>query len=218
MSISILLSILFELLENRRVTANVLSQKHGISNRTVYRYVEKLSPFLPLFVKRGRGGGVELAESFKLPVDFLTAEEYEATVDALCQAYVQTPEERFLSAKRKLSNQARESAKERAVRGDLDEILLFPSSEKSELLRLAETGVREKRIARVLFGEKELSVEPHNLLYYQDDWYLCAFCYTSRAFLPLPLSKIRGISLSEHPFRPRHLEVDSLLSRIPCTS
>lgn len=103
----ILLSIAFELLEKGQLTAAYLTQKYAVSARTVYRHVDKLSHILPLCVKRGRGGGIYLAEHCRLPVGFLTESEYRSIVDALENSYAQTGEERFLSAKRKLSSTPR---------------------------------------------------------------------------------------------------------------
>ncbi len=103
MRFQILLSILCELLEKGKTTAPALAKKHQISVRTVYRYIDKLSPVLPLKVLRGREGGVFLDERFTLPSDFLTEEEYEGVEVALAQAYAATAEERYLSARRKLA-------------------------------------------------------------------------------------------------------------------
>lgn len=105
MKFSILLSILFDLLAKRKVTAAELAEKYDISARTVYRYVDLLSTSAPVCVQRGRNGGIFIQEQFKLPVDFMTEEEYSATVEALETVYQQQPQERFLKAKRKLGQQ-----------------------------------------------------------------------------------------------------------------
>ena len=99
------LDILFTLLKKRKVTASYFAQKYGVSLRTVYRYVAALQPFVPLTISRGRNGGICLHDSFKLPMNFMTNEEYLATIDALEIAYCQQPEERFLVAKEKLSQE-----------------------------------------------------------------------------------------------------------------
>ncbi len=104
MKFSILLSILFDLLSKRKVTATELAQKHGVSTRTVYRYIDLLSTSAPVCVERGRNGGIFIHEEFKLPVDFFTEEEFSAIVEALETAYENQPQERFLKAKRKLTS------------------------------------------------------------------------------------------------------------------
>ena len=78
MKFQVILDILFELLSRRRVTANSLAEKHKLSPRTVYRYVEVLSTAVPIRIKRGRDGGICLPDSYKLPVNFLTEAELSA--------------------------------------------------------------------------------------------------------------------------------------------
>ena len=99
------LDMLFTLLKKRKVTASYFAKKYSVSLRTVYRYVAALQPFVPLTISRGRNGGICLHDSFKLPMNFMTNEEYLATIDALEIAYCQQPEERFLVAKEKLSQE-----------------------------------------------------------------------------------------------------------------
>ena len=103
MKFKTVLDMLFELLQKRKVTAAYFSKKYGISLRTVYRYVEELKSALPLEITRGRNGGIILPDRFKLPVNFMTSEEYLAAIDALDIAYCQSPEDRFLIVKEKLS-------------------------------------------------------------------------------------------------------------------
>ena len=57
MKFAILLDIFFELLAKRILTAGYIAEKHGISVRTVYRYVDLLSTTVPVYVKQGRNGG-----------------------------------------------------------------------------------------------------------------------------------------------------------------
>ncbi len=110
MRVDILLSMLFDLLNERKITAKQFSERYGLSPRSVYRYVGRLAPFLPLQIRQGRGGGVFLEEGYKLPVAFLSEEEYESVQNALSLAYAIQPKEALLSAKRKLFESEREGA------------------------------------------------------------------------------------------------------------
>ena len=105
MKFAILLDILFDLLLKRRVTATELAEKYEISTRTVYRYIDLLSMTVPVYVKQGRNGGICISDSYKLPMGFMTKDEYDAAMEALAAMYSQLPQERFLQAKRKLSAQ-----------------------------------------------------------------------------------------------------------------
>ena len=102
MKFKTVLDMLFELLKKRKVTAVYFSKKYGISIRTVYRYVDELKSGLPLIVTRGRNGGIALPDNYKLPVNYMTADEYAAAIEGLEIAYCHNPQERFLIAKEKL--------------------------------------------------------------------------------------------------------------------
>ena len=59
MKFTILIDILFDLLAKRKLTASYLAEKHGISVRTVYRYIDHMSLTVPVYIKRGRNGGIQ---------------------------------------------------------------------------------------------------------------------------------------------------------------
>jgi predicted DNA-binding transcriptional regulator YafY len=208
MRIHILLSILFELLEKGRLTADYLSKKYEISPRTVYRYVETLSPFVPLHVKRGRGGGICLADNYRLPVGFITKADYAALDEALTAVYAQTGNSKFLYTKRKFTSQARQTQLPAYVSAEIGEITILPDEKDKErctLLRILQECIREKRIAEILLrGEKSpRKTEPVSLLLQQNEWKLFAFCYKQRNFVTLPLSSLRGAKKTEETFHPR---------------
>ena len=210
MRIHILLSIVFELLEKGRLTAAYLSQKHNISPRTVYRYIEALSPFIPLHIKRGRSGGICLADNYRLPAGFMTKADYASLAEALTLAYAQTGESKFLYAKRKFITQQRQETLPTYITAEIGEITIVPDEENKEgfaILRILQECIREKKIAELLLkGEKApKKTQPVSLLLRKGEWQLCAFCYLERNFLTFPLSSIRGAKKTEEVFRPRSL-------------
>ena len=208
MRIHILLSIVFELLEKGRLTASYLSQKHNISPRTVYRYIEALSPFIPLHIKRGRSGGVCLADNYRLPVGFITKADYSALAEALTLAYTQTGENKFLYARRKFITRERQEQLPTYISAEIGEITLIPDEDNKEtftLLRILQECIREKHVAEFLL-EKEKTprkIEPVSILLRKGEWQVCAFCYVERNFLTFPLASLRGVKKTEQTFRPR---------------
>ncbi len=207
MRFDILLSILFELLEQGKVTAPALASKHQVSPRTIYRYVDRLAPFLPLHVLRGREGGIYLADSFRLPAQFLTQEEYLRLEQALVNAYGETAQAALLTAKRKLSACVRTSPAKFRV----GEVWLLPEDSRlSAKLHALQTALQEKRTVRLRMADgAEFAAEPH-LLLLQKEWYLVAFVLAKRSFQALPLSEIQGVLCTEESFRPRSFDADEL--------
>ena len=213
MKFSIVLSIFFELLTKRKLTAKYVAEKHDISPRTVYRYVELLAEHIPLSIKRGRNGGICLADNYKLPVGFLSEAEYSAAIEALTFAYANTPEEKFLLAKRKLSAQCKEDKKKLSFASEVGtffadsgvwgDVHIF-----SEKLRLIEEGIKKRIVLQIGYqtetGEKEqYKIEPHALLYKQNVWYVYAFCHTSRKFENYRLGGMFALELTQETFRKR---------------
>ena len=124
------LDMLFTLLKKRKVTAGYFAKKYGVSLRTVYRYVAALQPFVPLTISRGRNGGICLPDHFKLPLNFMTNDEDLAAIDALEIAYCHQPEERFITAKEKLSQEYKPEYDEEELEEAEDEDDIISAVEK----------------------------------------------------------------------------------------
>ena len=194
MKYALLLKILFDLLSKRKVTANYLSEKYDISPRTVYRYVDELAKVAPVFVKRGRDGGIYIADNYKLPMGFMTEEEYNATIEALNAAYARTTQERFLQAKRKISAQEKTEINELVFVGKTEDIFIDGATWGAtkgyfDKVRALRECIREKKIADVLFFAKNESpilrkIEPHVLVFTKNSWLVFAFLTSRLMMIP----------------------------------
>lgn len=213
MKFSILIAILFDLLAKRKVTATYLAEKHEISPRTVYRYIDLMSATIPVYVKRGRNGGIYISDNYKLPMGFMTKDEYEAAIEALSAMYSQLPQERFLDAKRKLSAQVKAEARDLTLSGEIGHILVDGGTwgdthTFSEKVRLVEECIRDRTVLDVEYhsrmGEKtQRKIEPHVLVFKQNVWYVYAFCHKQRAFRLFRLGRIFAALKTEETFSKR---------------
>ena len=213
MKYTILLKMLFDLLAKRRVTAGYFAEKYEISERTVYRYVDELSFAVPVYVKRGRDGGICISDSYKLPVGFMTESEYEAAIEALAAMYSQLPEERFLAAKHKLSAQVKQERRDVALSGEIGAFLVDGGTwgdtrSFSEKLKLFQECIKERIVLEIEYhsrtGEKTArKIEPHVLVCKQNVWYVYAFCYKQRAFRLFRLGRVVSAVKTEERFYKR---------------
>ena len=219
MKFSVLLDIFIELLSKRMLTAKYLAEKYALSPRTVYRYVEVLSSAAPVQIKRCRCGGIYLSDCYTLPTGFLRAEEYDAMIDALSEAYVNTTETRFLQAKRKLSATRAEERREKtliAETGDLflDETALPLSSTMLEKLRLIGACMRSCTVLEIEYlenGEKSLrKIDPHTIAVLDGALHTYAFCHTARAFRLFRVGRILSAVKTQESFRKRPFEFAEL--------
>ncbi len=213
MKFTILLEILFDLLAKRKLTAAYLAEKYEISQRTVYRYIDLLSMSVPIYIKRGRNGGICISDNYKLPVGFMTKEEYASAIEALEAMYSQLPEERFLAAKRKLSAQTKSETRELVLSGEIGTILVDGGAwgdtrAFSDKLRLVEECIQNKLVLEIEYhsraGEKtRRKIEPHVLVFKQNVWYVYAFCHKQRAFRLFRLGRIFSALNTEERFQKR---------------
>ncbi len=223
MQVNVLLDILFELLQKQKLTAGYLAEKYGISNRTVYRYVEKLSESVPLQIKRGRDGGVFLSECYKLPCNFLTEEEYACTQEAFSVAYEHYGDERFLSAKRKLFAQRKSETKNNLLTEDSNAFFIDDGAWESlngfaEKLRLLKFCIAERRTLSVEYltprNERvSVKIDPHALIFQKQTWQVFAFCHEKRAFRAFRLGKILSAVQSGELFVKRSFEEELSVSK-----
>ena len=222
MKTSILIDMLFDFLSKRKVTAAYLAEKYDISPRTVYRYVEILSQKLPLRIKQGRNGGIYLYDSYRLPVGFLTEEEYTAVTEALSRAYTDSAEERFLKARRKLLAQLKTESKDFSLSSELDEIFIdgnsFECATIAENIQILKECIRDSWVTDIIYlvdkGDKQtFSIEPHALVYDKNIWFLYAFCLHERCFKRFSIGKMLSLCKTEENFRKRSFEQSEILTQ-----
>lgn len=220
MKLSILVDIFFQILRERKLTASELCEKYGFSARTAYRYIEILAQTLPLQIKRGRNGGVRLADSYKLPAELLTGDEYTAAIQALTAAYSQTADERYLNAKRKLSAQNKADRRHAALVGGTSEILICDgeNSALSQTLITLQECILERAVVLVRLKAEdktaEESVEPHALIFDGKAWRLYAFFHDERAFKTLFIADMVGVFRTESTFRKRPFKPADVIKEI----
>ena len=220
MKCDILLDILFDLLSKRKVTAPWLAERYEMSTRSVYRYVDVLSLSVPVQVKSGRNGGIYISDAYKLPVNFMTEEEYDACQDALSLAYGQLSEDRFVQAQRKLSAQSKTERRELALSGNVGSIVVDggtwgDSKSFSEKIRIFENCVRECLVTEIEYhgrlGEfSKRKIEPHVLVFKQGVWYVYAFCRKRREFRLFRLGRIFSVIVTEEKFNKKPLTRDDV--------
>ncbi len=213
MKFSILIAMLFDLLSKRKVTAGYLAEKYEISPRTVYRYIDLMANTVPVYVKQGRNGGIYISDNYKLPMGFMTKDEYEATIEALSAMYSQLPQERFLAAKRKISAQLKSEIRDITLSGEIGNILVDGGTwgdthTFSEKVRLVEECIRDRIVLDIEYhsraGEKtQRKIEPHVLVFKQGVWYVFAFCHKQRAFRLFRLGRIFAALKTEEIFAKR---------------
>lgn len=220
MKYDVILDMLFELLNRRKATAQYFAQKYSVSQRTVYRYVDVLSSSVPIEVRQGRGGGIYISDAYKLPVGFLTREEYSAADEALEAMYSQLPEERFLTARKKLGAQSKQDEKQLFFSGDANYVLIDSGSwgdskPLSEKIRLFENAAKSLSVVEIDYvsreGERTVrKIDPHILIYKQNVWYVYAYCRLKKDFRLFRVGRVYSAFLTGETFVRREVKRESI--------
>lgn len=214
MKFSTLLDILIELLSKRRVTAQYLSEKYELSPRTVYRYVDILAQSVPLQIKRGRSGGIYLAEQYKLPMGFFTAEEYQKLLDALSEAYTKYADVGYLHVIHKLDTQERTNSYEQPLASNAEDLLFLENRTNllpnlAEKIRIFQSCMQSQTMADIVYEGETQKIEPHALVFQGNGWGMYAFSYKKRAFRLFRIQAISSIVKLDENFRKRPFDFPS---------
>ncbi len=210
-----MMAILWMLKSGRKITAKQIAEKLEINIRTVYRYIDKLSASgVPIISDTGHNGGYTLLNNFVESPLFFDVKEQAALLQAAVFAkeagYFFGEELNRATSKLKMySNQDQE----RLLKQHLEGLEVISSVRKSgieEVLRKLEKNVvNEVSIEIEYHTSKEAQskcriVDPYGIVYWNNKWYIIAFCHIRNEIRSFRVDRIINIKETENKFnRPR---------------
>ena len=214
MKFQAMLKILFSLLKKRQTTAAELAANCGVSERSIHRYLEELIVSgVPVDIIRGRGGGIFLPDTYKLPENFFTKDEYAAAVNALGALYEQMHDETVKSALDKLLSQQKADSRSMALTGNIvvDSGTWGDAYDFSEKLKVLEDAAEHCECLDLLYIDREgresrRIVEPHLLVYKQNIWYVYAWCRKRSDFRLFKVGRVRSARKTGEIFPRREID------------
>lgn len=203
MQINRLFEIIYILLEKERVTAKELAEHFEVSTRTVYRDIEILSGAgIPVYMSKGKGGGVSLLPEFVLNKAVITEEEKAEILSALKAVdAVKTGEED--GALRKLGSLFGDTGSD-WIEVDFG---CWADGKREETLFLnIKRAIIEKKALTFTYvsvkgEETERTVEPLKLCFKGEAWYLYGYCRQRRDCRFFKLKRIRKLLLTDETFQ-----------------
>jgi predicted DNA-binding transcriptional regulator YafY len=214
MKYQIMLNILFSLLAKKTVSARELANRNEVSERSIYRYIDEMTiAGIPIDIRRGRGGGVYISDSFRLPSNFFSKEEYNATLSALQAMRGQLDDKAIESAIEKLSCNVREEKRDPSVHGDIIvDSSTWGDHQFTEKIHLLQGAIRRNEIVDIDYvsrtGEHtKRHIEPYVLIYKQNIWYVYAYCLKRESFRLFKIGRIRTMRLTEKYFEKQEIDV-----------
>jgi predicted DNA-binding transcriptional regulator YafY len=205
MQISRLFKIVYILLDKDKVSAKELAAHFEVSARTIYRDIEILSASgIPVYMSKGRNGGISLLPNFILNKTVLTAEEKDNILSALYS--INTFDETLVEST--LSKLGLFFGKNNTSFFEID------YSDWGNLIKEQFEKSKEAILARKLLSFDYVSaqnkssrrmVEPYVLWFKDKTWYLKAFCLDKNELRSFRFSRMRNVVVTDKIFVPRDI-------------
>ncbi len=203
MKINRLLEITVLLLNKRMIKAKELADRFQVSTRTIYRDIEILSMAgIPVYMSKGKGGGISLLEDFSVNKAILTKEDKESLILALKTLQV-TKYPEVGAAIEKIGSLYKEDLSEDWVQVDFGEWGSDPN-EGGRFALIKEAIIKRRIIVAEYINTQgegsNRSIEAMKLLYKGKAWYLYGYCRSKQDFRIFRISRMKNISITREEF------------------
>lgn len=204
-----LMGILTVLLRQEQVTAPALAARFEVSRRTINRDIDDLCRAgIPLVTTQGFGGGISIAEGYRIDKTLLSEEELQTVFAALrgLDSVAKTP---HTLADKLLGRRCVEA--EDVILIDLASHYQASLREKIEVVRRA-VAARETVAFHYVSpkGESERTVEPYRLVFQWSSWYLLGYCLQNHDFRLFKLNRLWQLAPTGAHFTPREIPPEKL--------
>lgn len=214
MKLDRLMGILTLLLQHEKLTAPELAERFEVSRRTINRDLEALCQAgIPIVTTQGQGGGIALAEGYRLNHTLLTPSELTAILAGLkgLDSVTQNSLTPQLLDKLSLAPAAHSTAD--------DAILIDLASHYQDSLSPKIQAIKQAIESRTLLtfmyysahSEGSRTIEPYHLVFQWSDWYVLGYCLERQDFRLFKLNRLWRIQPAEQTFIPRAVPPEKLI-------
>lgn len=203
MQINRLFEIVYILLDKKAVTSKELAERFEVSPRTIYRDIETLSSAgIPVYMNKGKGGGISLLPDFVLNKAVITDEEKEDILSSL-KAVNGINLSKTDSALKKLSSLFGESNVDWI---EVDFSSWANAQNETETFNTIKSAIFGKKVlsfsyASVKGQRTSREVEPLKLCFKSGAWYLYGYCRWRCDFRFFKLRRIKELCFTGRNFQ-----------------
>lgn len=197
-----LFEILYLLLQKRKTTAKELADHFEVSVRTIYRDLDVLTlAGIPLYTTKGKHGGIFLMEDYILNKGILSDEEQQKILSALRSQQIADKED-VSELLTKLSGVFQKPDTPWIA---IDFSDWSSTEEDQQTFSLLKESILSHRVLCFQYHDsygagKERTVEPLQLLFKGQAWYLVAYCKTKKAQRTFKIKRMRKLVLLHDRF------------------
>lgn len=219
MKIDRLIGIITVLLRQDKTTAPELARRFEVSRRTINRDIESICKAgIPLVTTQGYGGGISIADGYKIDKSLFTQEELQMLFTGL-KGIDSISETSYLTGfLEKLSNK-----NSRIIAGDFMMIDLASHYQRSliQKIEIIKKAIPGKRVLSFRYyyrkGEGNRIVEPYRLVFQWSSWYLFGYCLEKKDYRLFKLNRLwnlreTGQTFSEREIPPEELNFETYFS------
>ena len=202
MQINRLFEIVYLLLDKKQMTAKELAEHFEVSTRTIYRDVESLSTAgIPIYMSKGKGGGIALLPEFVLNKAVLTEKERVDVLSSL-KALGAVSISESGTALRKLGNLFGNTEADWI---EVDFGFWSDGEKESIIFETLKDAIFNKQITEFDYAatestRKRRQVEPLKLVFKGSNWYLYAYCKEREDFRFFKLKRMQEIMVTKEKF------------------
>lgn len=212
MKIDRLIGIITILLQQDKITAPELAEHFEVSRRTINRDIEAICKAgIPLVTVQGYGGGISIADGYKIDKAFFTQEELQAVLTSL-KGFDSVSKTPYLT---KLLNKL--SSKEKRIIADDTIIIDLASYHQASLtdkIDAIKKAIRERHMISFWYyykkGEIRRTIEPYRLVFRWSSWYVFGYCTDKEAYRLFKLNRLWDMTAEKEHFAARDIPEEEL--------
>ncbi len=217
MKIDRLIGILSVLLQEEKVTAPELAERFEVSRRTINRDIDELLyAGIPIRTSQGVGGGISIAEGYKVDRTILTSKDMQMILAGL----------RSLDSVSGSSYYGQLMEKIQAGSSELitgrDSILIDLSSWYKDTLApkisTIQDAIENRHLLEFYYyapsGESKRTIEPYYIVFKWTSWYVYGWCRKRKDYRLFKLNRMDKVKETDKDFSCRNAPVPDLSSEL----
>lgn len=197
-----LFQIVYLLMDKQQMTAGELADYFEVSERTIYRDIDKLTlAGIPVCANKGKNGGISILPNYVLDKAVLTTEEKNKMMESL-NALSEVPFASEADSMEKLRSFFGEQYQDWI---EIDFSGWGNSREEVDTFELLKNAILEHHYIEIVYsgnqgGSVQRKIKPLKLCFKDQAWYLYAYCCLREDYRFFKLKRISRIEVSDSCF------------------